>query len=136
MEEDFRSGYMECLSTRDTTWWVHEIAVLNAKTVHEPNRYNREVYARVKGYLGIVLYSFTGKALGFNQLEEAEKLLKIYRTLEPENPDMFFFTAIYYDRINKPKEAEAELKQAFDKGFTDRSKLAQMASTRLMATVK
>jgi len=90
------------------------------------------MYSRVKGFLGIVCYSFTSKALSDNDEAQTIKCLTIYQTLEPKNPDCFFYKAVFLDKKNKTAEAVDTLKKAISLGFKDMSKLNSSLSKKTL----
>jgi poly(3-hydroxybutyrate) depolymerase len=131
LESGLQSGYLNYLATPDTVWWKRELDNLNNSILNEQNHFARQMYMRMKGFLGIVLYTYINKAFSENNLTEIPKFIVVYKKLEPKNPDMFFFTAIMYDRNNEEPMAIAYLEKSIEMGFNDMSKLENLASKKL-----
>jgi hypothetical protein len=121
-----RDSYYKELATKDISWWQHEIKSLNDHINHEKNKYDALAYQRIKAFLGIMCYSLTSNALQSNDLHTASRLLPIYTYLEPENPDMLYFHAIYSKIIGKSKESHVYLEKAIAAGFTDAEKINEL----------
>jgi predicted esterase len=133
LENELKQGYLDCFSTKDTVWWKDQVKVLNQQVAQNDGIYSRQMYMRVKGFLGIVAYSFTNDIILRNQMDQAERLIAIYQLLEPLNPDAFFFKAMMYDRWNKTDDATLYLFKAKEQGFSDWKKFNALASDQLKA---
>ena len=74
---------------------------------------------RIKAFLGIICYTLTNNALRTNDLNTASKTLEIYKLVEPANPDMSYFFALYYLKTGKIDLISEYLKGALENGFSD-----------------
>ncbi len=128
MEKQLRNGYLEKFFSADTNWWTNEIKTLNEKISDNNDPLTKQMYSRIKGFLGIVVYSYTSKAINGNDAAFTNKCLKIYETLEPKNPDLFFYKALILDKAYQTQKAIAMLKTAIDYGFTDQYKIKELFS--------
>jgi predicted esterase len=100
-EQNIRQAYSAGLFTKDTTWWKNEVNELNNQINRGGERHLVFTYKRIKGFLGILCYSFTKNSLEAGDLEKAKKVLDVYRIVEPENTDLAFFSAIYLKKSGK-----------------------------------
>lgn len=92
-EGEMRQFYGQALFQKDEKWWTTEIAALNKKTVSEPNTMKQMAYKRLKGFLGIICYSYSRQMANQKDIPHLEQILMIYRIAEPENTDMQRFYA-------------------------------------------
>jgi pimeloyl-ACP methyl ester carboxylesterase len=114
-----REAYYNALSSKDLEWWKREVDVLNSK-IEAGNDVNMQfALKRIKAFLGIVCYTLTNNALQTNDLINAGKMLEIYRLVEPQNPDMFFFFALYSLKTGREDLIAGYLKNALENGYTD-----------------
>jgi hypothetical protein len=118
-----REPYLDAFRTKDALWWKNEIRTTDEKIKTDPDSYTKDMYRRIKGFWGIASYSLCKQAIREKNAEVLNKILSIYRLLEPENPDMFYFSAFpYYWKGNNEATISA-LKKALESGFADRSQL-------------
>lgn len=123
-----RDSYYKELAVKEIKWWKNEIDILNNHILDEKNRYNVLAYKRIKAFLGIMCYSITNNALQHNDLKTAARLLPVYAYLEPENPDMLYYYALYAKLTGNPKESHDYLQRAVRAGFSDKSKIEELAN--------
>ncbi len=123
MEFKAREAYNNALSRFDPEWWRKEIISIDQQIILEKDKYKMFAYKRIKGYLGILCYSLTNNALKSTNLNEVPKMLSIYKLLEPENPDMFYFTALYQFKTGKNDSVAFYIQKALDAGYTDRKSI-------------
>lgn len=123
LEKQLRNNYMDKFFSGDTTWWTNEIISLNDKISQNNDILSKQMYSRVKGFLGIVCYSYISKAITANNMELSHKCIYIYEKLEPKNPDLFFYKALLMDKANQPDKAVKLLQTAIALGFTDKYKI-------------
>jgi hypothetical protein len=123
MEGQLKNQYIQSFNTKDMEWWKAEISGLVSKTKAGDDLPTRQMYSRMKGFLGIVCYSFTSKNINENNIDLAKKCVAIYEALEPQNPDCFFYKALLLEKENKPKEAADTLKKSISLGFKEISKI-------------
>ena len=130
MEEQLKSGYMQRFNSQDIKWWKNELTELSNRLNQEPNINTRQMYSRIKGFLGIVCYSLTAKSLQDNNDDMTKKCLEIYETLEPQNPDCFYYRTLYLNKKGQYAEAAASLKTAIQYGFKEISKAKSQLSPK------
>jgi hypothetical protein len=119
-----RETYYKQLAVKDSIWWKHEINTLNDQIKKSKSPYSALAYQRIKAFLGIMCYSLTDNALQHHDLPTASRLLPVYAYLEPHNPDMFYFRALYSKTTgNNVNEIKYYLQKAIDAGFSDQEKI-------------
>ena len=132
-EMKLRDAYMQNLTSQGVTWWTNEITSLKDRITHEKDSLNRQMYSRVKGFLGIVCYSYTARAINSGDYLTAEKCLEVYQLAEPKNPDCYFFKSLLFDKQNRVKEASESLSIALKLGFYDSSKMKELSAKTVKA---
>jgi len=123
LESSMRQPYIEDFQTKDTLWWKKEIDTTNEKIKTEQNTYTNDMYRRIKGFWGIACYSLCKQAINQQNAEVLNKVLAIYRMVEPENPDMFYFSAFPPYWAGNNEITLSKLKQAQKAGFSDQNQL-------------
>jgi len=122
-EISVRQPYLEAFQTKDTMWWKNEIRTTEGKITTEKDSYTKDTYKRIKGFLGIASYSLCKNAVKAQNVEVLNKILSIYRILEPENPDMFYFSSFPYFWKGNNKATISMVKKALTAGFSDMGQL-------------
>jgi predicted esterase len=122
-EISLRQPYLDAFRTKDTLWWKNEILTLVEKIKTEQDSTTKEMYLRIKGFWGIASYSLCKQAVREKNVEMLNKVLSIYRLIEPENPDMFYFSSFPYFWDGNTNTTRSMLKKALESGFSDRSQL-------------
>ena len=118
-EMNLRQTYLNAFSTQDEAWWKKEIASVDEKTKNASDNFTKDMYLRIKGFWGIVCYSYCKQAAAQRNEALLSKILLVYKAVEPQNPDMFYFSA--FIPMWKGNEASAVdlLKKALSLGFSD-----------------
>ena len=118
-EEKVREAYYNALASKETEWWSREIKELNSGIEDSQDQNMKFAFKRIKAFLGIICYSVVNNILRTNDLHHAGKMLEIYRMVEPQNPDMFYFFALYSFKTGKEELVPGYLRDALENGFTD-----------------
>ena len=121
-----RDTYMNALLIEDLAWWENEVSSLNKNIRQDKDKYRNLALKRIKAFLGIMCYTVTGKTIQSNDLDRAKKLLSVYELLEPHNPDMFYFNALYFQKKGNEKEAKMYLRKAIDAGFSNQEMIDRL----------
>ncbi len=99
-ETRMKSLYMENLSDPDTAWWSNELNDLSTRIDVCSDPVERDYYYRLKGFLGIFLYTRINTLL---QKEGSgdfiDRLIRIYEQVEPGSQDLVRFKA---ERLSRP----------------------------------
>ena len=118
-EINARQPYIDAFSTKDSLWWKNEIRVLKEKINTEPDSFKKDMFRRIKGFLGIACYSLGNQAVKEQNAEMLTKILFVYGKLEPENPYVLYFSA-FPEFWNGNSEATISiLIKAQQAGFSD-----------------
>ncbi len=118
-----RQPYIDAFSTKDSLWWKNEIRVLNEKTESEPDSFKKDMFLRIKGFLGIVCYSLGNQAVKEKNAEMLKNIVAVYRMLEPENPYVVYLSA-FPEFWNGNSEATISiLNKARQAGFSDMAQI-------------
>lgn len=131
LENELKQGFLNSFISQDSGWWRKQVADLEQRINNRDNIYSQQMFMRVKGFLGIVAFTFTNDIIMRNQMDQAQRLISIYQIIEPDNADAMFFKAIMYDREKKPSEALLYMKKARELGFSDWKKFNDVASSIL-----
>ena len=121
-EEKMQKKYAESFTSKDITWWQKQIENLN-KQAKSTSKERSQLSIRLKNYISLVAFSTTSSALQSNNEINAENYVKIYKMVDPENPDMFYLTACLLSTEGEVDSAVEMLYKAIEKGFTDVSRL-------------
>jgi predicted esterase len=122
-EISVRQPYLDAFQTKDTLWWKNEISTTAEKIKSAQNAYTKDMYLRIKSFWGIASYSLCKQAIMKQDAETLKKILSIYRMLEPENPDIFYFSAFPHFWTGNNETTFFLLRKALKAGFSDRSQL-------------
>lgn len=120
-----RQPYIDAFSTKDSLWWKNEINSINDKIEQEQDQFKIDMYKRIKGFWGILCYSLGNQAVKQKDLQSLNKIISIYRMLEPENSYRIYLSAFPYFWKGNNKATIAVLKKAREEGFTEMSQLKQ-----------
>jgi len=122
-ETGVRQSYVDAFQTKDLIWWKNEINTTNKKITEEADPYTKDMYRRIRGFWGIACFSLCKQAINQHNADVLTKILSIYRVLEPENPDLFYFSSFPPFWKGNNETTLSTLKKALKAGFTDRSQL-------------
>jgi hypothetical protein len=109
--------------TKDSLWWKNEIKTTDEKFKTEQDSYTKDMYLRIKGFWGIVCYSFGNQAIKEINVVMLNKIVTIYQMVEPENPYVLYFSSFPYYWKGNVEATISTLKKTRDAGFTDMSQI-------------
>jgi len=118
-----RQTYIDAFQTKDTLWWKNEITTTDLKIKTDQDFFTKDMYRRIKGFWGIACYTLCKQAVMERNVEALNRILSIYRKVEPENPDMFYFSSFPSYWAGKNDLTISLLKTALQAGFTDMNQL-------------
>jgi len=136
LEERLKSEYNNAMMTKDDKWWANELKVLLDRCNTEKDPLKLGMYNRLKGFLGILSYSYTSRMVQAGNQKEAERLISIYRLVEPDNPDWMYYQALLFDKQGNTQKAIQELKESIAHGLGDRARIARDFSTSVQSAIK
>lgn len=120
-EIGMQNKFLQAFTEKDIDWWKKEIGDLKQSS---DDVYTRRLHNRLLGFNGLLSYMFARQAVDENNLVQAEKIIDIYRTLEPLNPEHAYLEAIVKMKQNQPQLAIEYLQQARILGFSDLERLS------------
>ncbi len=110
-----QQNYSKKLFSEDLEWWKQEINTLNSNLEGEGSGIAKDHFLRLKGFLGILLYSAVNQVIhtdpGSDQLP---KLLDIYTCAEPKNPDAWKYKSQYAALTGDKTGSEIYLEKAME----------------------
>jgi pimeloyl-ACP methyl ester carboxylesterase len=125
LEIRLQQGYIQALNQKDTAWWRNEIRNLNRELQEETDPNINSALCRIKNFISMAAYSFCNESFRSNKLDRVLRLIDIYRIVDPENPDTYYFNALYYSASGQPDIAIEYFRQSVSKGFNDFKKAAE-----------
>jgi pimeloyl-ACP methyl ester carboxylesterase len=91
-EESMKRSYAAKLADPDTTWWNMELNRVFTSLDVSIDPVEQDYFYRLKGFLGIYLYSrINGLLLEQNSSTLMDRLLAIYERVEPDSEDLVHF---------------------------------------------
>lgn len=122
-EEKLKQEYSTNMQVKDIAWWKTETDKINGYIKNDKDKKVRQMYSRILSYLSLMAFSRASGALRFNELQGAAFFIRLYKTIDPKNPEHAYLAAVYYARQNATKDAIASLKEALALGFTDYARM-------------
>ena len=122
-EINVRKPYITAFMTKDIQWWKNEAKTIDEKIKNEQDSYKNDMYRRIKAFLGIECYSLSNRSVKEHNTKMLNKIVSIYRMLEPDNPDMLYFSALLYFWKENNEATLSFLKKARKAGFSDINRL-------------
>ncbi len=107
---------------RSLHWWESEISSMQ-RTKNYGSRHVSNLNARLLNFISMMAYSNLEKAFSNKQFNQIPRLLKIYETADPENPDVYYFKAKHAALNNQSGQTLDHLKTAIKKGYDEPNKL-------------
>lgn len=123
LEQELQQKYAPRIEQQNTEWWSKETSILWAQTKEPGKPEMNQVYSRLLGYLSLNSYMHSNNALKQGDLPAAERYIEIYRLVDPANAEHRYLAAKVAALNHNPDAVFSALKQAFDLGFKDISRL-------------
>ncbi|WP_243345538.1 hypothetical protein [Parabacteroides sp. FAFU027] len=122
-EIGMRQTYVEAFNTKESNWWKNEINTVEGKIKTEQDAMRADMYRRIKGFWGIVCYSLGKQAIAQHNADLLNRVLFVYRTIEPENSEMYYYSAFPPFWQGNNEATISVLRKALKAGFTDLNRL-------------
>lgn len=119
IEMNARQPYLDAFTENDSLWWKKEISLIDGKAGPDQDPFMRDMYSRIRGFLGIACYSLGNQAVKEQNPEKLNKILAVYRLLEPDNSYILYLSAFPYYWKGDNATASAMLQKAVKAGFND-----------------
>jgi hypothetical protein len=97
-EMELRQQYLKAIQVEDSSWWRGKITALDKKIAASGDWYESCLYQRIRGFLGIVCYSWCNQAVQQHDDRLLDKVVTVYQLLEPENPEMLYFSSLIHNK--------------------------------------
>ncbi len=123
-EKGLEQYYLKNFPDKSAGWWKNEIIKMDRR-IAESTGERRNSYLRVKHYLSLAAFMQTEAALKRHLPDESKKYLSLYKLLDPENPDVWLFDAVYHAQRGEQDAARASLKKAKTLGFSDAARISR-----------
>ncbi len=117
-----RNIIQESMGSKNLEWWKNYITQLNTDYLHR-NRIKAASAGRLLGFISMLAYMHTERALKVKDMQYIQYCLVIYHLVDPDNPDMHFFNSWYNCMIRNNEHAMHELEKSVALGFSDMEKL-------------
>lgn len=102
----------------DDKWWAQKIAALKNNT-KKADRLEAEMNSRLLAYLSLVGYMYSSRAINQGDAAAAETYLKLFKTVDPENPDCSYLAAVNYNKLGQRQQALSSLREAASLGYNE-----------------
>ncbi len=122
-EQKLQQTLLRAIEVKDSVWWRKELAQLKSKSMNLKNKDERVMYNRLLNYLSLISYLYADNTFKKNDFEQTGKFLFIYKTADPDNPEVWFMKAEYYASNGKPFKVLPTLKKAIAKGFNEPARI-------------
>lgn len=123
LEMNVRQPYIDAFQAKDSLWWRNEISVTDRRIQSEQDPFTQDMYRRIKAFWGIACFSICRQSVAAHDHKVLGKTLTIYRMLEPDNPDLFYYSAFISFWRGDDEATLACLKKAVELGFSDYGRL-------------
>jgi hypothetical protein len=134
-EYNMRQPLLEAFSNQNRLWWKNEIDTLCQNMQSSDNPLEKDMYQRIKGFIGIACYSVGNQAVRQHDSKTLEKVVFVYHLIEPENPYQWFLASFIPYWQGKEKESVTLLKKAMAKGFTEMDQLKNNMPERIVKQI-
>jgi len=121
-EADKQQHYISLFKQQSLKQLINEINMLKSN-MQAKNELKKTSSKRLLNYMSMLSYIFTDGALKNKNFKTAVEYLGIYKVVDPDNPDRYFFEACVFANKNMEKEAIKNLESAVDYGFYNISRL-------------
>jgi len=122
-ELELRSFYQQAFFEKDFNWWELECRKFFLKL---PIPWKEQ---RMLGFLSLLAYSASQSSLSRSD-PSAARFIRLYRMLDPENPEAPYLEAVFQARNGNRQVAEASLRLASSLGFSDWNRFNNQAEFR------
>jgi len=121
-ESEKQQVYISLFKEQSFSKLIKEVNVLNVNVLSK-DELKKNSAKRLLNYMSMLSYIFTESALKSNNLKLAENYLTIYKKVDADNPDRYYFEACISANKNLEKETLGNLNKAVKFGFFDISRL-------------
>lgn len=136
-ENRLKQAYAQRSLTEDFDWWKNELTALNKNLETYKTGLKADHYLRIKGFIGILLYSRISKMI-YDDPKNPQiiNLLETYAFAEPENSYAWYFKALHDYQNGDIQSSIKNLNKALMLGFADRKKIEKDFPENIFNNVK
>jgi|AntAceMinimDraft_17_1070374.scaffolds.fasta_scaffold00511_12 dienelactone hydrolase len=135
-EAELQQKYLYYLSAKNVLWWKKEVERLNGQIKNTKDKEKVLLIERLLNFLSLASYMQSYNAINSDNLEQAEKYLKLYKIIDTENYGPSYLYACLYSKQNKLDKAILELNNAINLGFDDFNDLKQEPMLKFLRNTK
>jgi len=135
-EVELQQQYLYYLSAKNVLWWKKEVERLNEQIKNTKDKEETLLIKRLLNFLSLSSYMQSYNTINSNDFKQAEKSLKLYKIIDPENYGPSYLYACLYSKQNKLDKAISELNNAIELGFDDFNDLKQEPMLKLLRDTK
>ncbi|QQR94077.1 MAG: hypothetical protein IPJ93_09120 [Bacteroidota bacterium] len=121
-EKEMQKMLRDAFSNQNLAWWQKEITDLKTAATNSNDKMMAAMSNRLLGFIGIACYSFAKQLVNENA-QESDKVLQIYQTVEPNNSEAWFLSAVYHANNKQPEKAMTDFNKAVQNGFNQTSRI-------------
>jgi len=121
-EKEMQKMLRDAFSNQNLAWWQKEITDLKTAATNSNDKMLAAMSNRLLGFIGIACYSFAKQLVNENA-QESDKVLQIYQTVEPNNSEAWFLSAVYHANNKQPEKAMTDFNKAVQNGFNQTSRI-------------
>jgi len=122
-ENSLQQAYLKSFQEKKPDWWQEEASRLRIKQNSNLPAYEKAMFDRVLGFLSLVSFSYVNNLMRDNNFAAAAQMNEIYKAVDPENPDVFYFEAGIAAAGENKNLALASLEKSVSLGFSDAERL-------------
>ena len=126
-EEKLSTQYIGSIG-QDLKWWNSEVEKLQAMINQAPVNESSYMLKRVLASISVRCYSYSQQLINTTEMEKLFYIIALYKIVDPENKDPWYFSAVLESRNNQNDLAIESLLKAVKYGFNDRNRLMKEAA--------
>ncbi|MBU0765730.1 MAG: hypothetical protein KJ607_12940 [Bacteroidetes bacterium] len=117
--------FFQSFFSKKPGWWQTEVGIIRKNSEKAGTPDEKASAKRLLGYMSLLAYTHAENAITSGQQGQAQRLLEIYRLVDPDNPDCYYLWAMHHTTAGRKSQAVASLKKAVELRFTDFDKIRQ-----------
>ena len=131
-EQNLKAGFTQQFGQGDMNYWDTTIKDVQAKAKAQTTF--GAMYKRLQAYLSLAFYSISNQLITANRNAQAAHFVTLYKMVDANNSEAWYFSAILNARNNNAKATEADLMKAVEQGFADKNRLFQQPEFQQQGT--
>lgn len=119
IETQKKDFYANQMYQKDTIWWRNEMKTFLDTSAFANDRPRVAMIRRVQGTLSLTAYTTLNRAIGAMHKEQGPYFASLYRSIDPQNAEAWYLSAIVSMQLGDVNTAYVYLDQAVRHGFKD-----------------